>query len=208
MDPSEIDRQRSEEPGVDRQIKAERIVALAWDDLPAAHRSLLEAIGADQYRVVGEPLGAFANRLAISAGDAEFSPTVRGQLDESLGIWVPSLRVMLVNAHHEKLDGLDDPSFEQMIAKIAWHEWAHALSLERATEDDIAAGEMLLDAAPAGISEPIRSANYAQDDLVHEVAAETYAFLMALRRRGFTGRPGFLPDEIYDLVRRVTGWTE
>jgi hypothetical protein len=42
----------------------------------------------------------------------------------------------------------------------------------------------------------------------HEVIAEIYAVVMARRRRGETGQPAWLDDELYDLLRRVCGWNE
>jgi hypothetical protein len=114
---------------------------------------------------------------------------------------------VVIDAGHPALEGLDDPSYEAMIARAAWHEWGHALSLARATPADIAAGERLLTLAPSGIAEFVRAAGYGSKEYVHEIIAEIYALLMARRRRGETKQPSWLNDEIYELVRRVCGWT-
>jgi len=95
-----------------------------------------------------------------------------------------------------------------MIARAFWHEWGHALSLARATTDDIAAGEQLLELAPVGIAEYIRGEGYRPRQYTHELIAEIYAVLMARRRRGETGQPAWLDDRIYKLMRRVCGWNE
>ena len=95
-----------------------------------------------------------------------------------------------------------------MIVRTFWHEWGHALSLARATTSDVAAGEYLLGLAPSGVGEYIRGQGYRQRQYTHEVIAEIYALLMARRRRGETGRPPWLDDELYDLLRRVCGWNE
>ncbi len=117
---------QSQKATVERLTKAREIVDLAWRDLPPTHRALLEAIGADKFDVVDQPLGSTVNALLISAG-LSVAALDEAEFDDSVGIWIPSLRVMLVNASHESLDGLDARSFEAAIARIAWHEWGHAL---------------------------------------------------------------------------------
>jgi len=73
-------------------------------------------------------------------------------------------------------------------------------------EVDIAAGGRLLERAPAGIRENIRSAGYRSMDYTHEIVAETYALMMARLVRGYRDKPIWLHDEIYNLLTRVTGW--
>jgi hypothetical protein len=72
-----------------------------------------------------------------------------------------------------------------MLARVAWHEWAHALAVARAGWEDVAAGERLLELAPAGIRGFVRQAGYRRSAYAHELVAE-----------------------IYELVRRVSGWNE
>jgi len=60
----------------------------------------------------------------------------------------------------------------------------------------------------AGVSAIVRRGGYLRGEYTHELVAETYALLMPRRRRGQTGQPAWLDDEIYELVRRVSGWTE
>jgi hypothetical protein len=115
---------------------------------------------------------------------------------------------VLINESHPKLDGLDANAREQFIAHLAWHEWAHALSVERCTDEEIAAGRELLELAPPGIHEVIRTAGYRSREYTHEVIAETYALLMARRLRGGLGRPPWLDDQIYSLLKRVTEWSD
>jgi hypothetical protein len=40
------------------------------------------------------------------------------------------------------------------------------------------------------------------------LVAEVYALLMGRRRRGAIGRPEWLSEKIYELVRRVVGWNQ
>jgi hypothetical protein len=191
-----------------RRERAEQIVRLAWADLPAHHRQLLESIGASRWEVTAQGLGRRASDLFGSAGSGHLDAKAVAQLDEAVGVWISRLRVVLVNSAHPALDDLDDRSYEAMVAHVAWHEWAHALAVVRATWDDIAAGEHLLELAPDGVRGVIRRGRYRRGEYTHELVAEIYALLMSRRRRGQSGQPAWLDDEIYDLVRRVSGWSE
>jgi hypothetical protein len=53
-----------------------------------------------------------------------------------------------------------------------------------------------------------RKAGYRSTDYTHELVAEIYALLVARRQRKASGRPSWLNDEIYNLVKRVTGWSD
>jgi hypothetical protein len=202
------DSEYSEQSGASAIERAERVVRFAWLSLPPAHRALLEAIGASQWQVVDQPLGAAVDGFLRSAGHRALSVSAQRRLDYALGVWIQELRIILVHAGHVKLADLDKATYEAFIARTAWHEWGHALSVVRCSQDDIAAGRRLLALAPAGIREGIRGAGYRSNDYTHELVAETYALLMARRRRKASGRPQWLDDEIYNLVRRVTEWSD
>jgi hypothetical protein len=186
---------------------AEEIVKKAWRALPPPHRQLLESIGASQSKIVCEPLGTAVDDLRRSADLSSLHPSTRGRLDRALAVWVKDLRLLLINGSHPKLAGLSRTSREQVIARLAWHEWGHALSVERCSSDDIAAGSRLLALAPAGVREVIRTAGYRAKDYTHEVIAETYALLMARRLREGSEQPPWLDDEIYSMLTRVTEWS-
>jgi len=188
--------------------RAERILHLAWLSLPPAHRALLEAIGASQWQVVDQPLGAAVDGFLRSAGHRALPLSAQRKLDLALGVWIQELRIILVHAGHTKLADLDKATYEAFIARTAWHEWGHALSVVRCSQEDIAAGRRLLDLAPVGIREGVRGAGYRSSDYTHELVAETYALLMARRQREASGKPLWLDDEIYNLVKRVTGWSD
>ena len=204
----ESDSQRRKHLSTAEAERANQVVQLAWLSLTPAHRALLEAIGASQWQVVDQPLGAAVDELFRSAGHAALVPSAQSKLDRALGVWLRELRIILVDAGHAKLAGLDGRTYEAFIARTAWHEWGHALSVVRCSREDIAAGHGLLDLAPVGIREGIRGAGYRSSDYTHELVAEKYALLMARRRRKASGRPQWLDDEIYDLVRRGTGWSD
>jgi len=110
------------------------------------------------------------------------------------------------NACHPALTGLSDDARERFIARTAWHEWGHALSIVRCTAEDVAAGRRLLVLAPTAVANHVRAAAYLPSEYTHELVAETYATLVERRQQGELGRPQWLNEEIYELVRRVSGW--
>src|SRR4051812_22892344 len=135
------------------------------------------SIGAEQRSVGDRPLSDYVDELLISGGPPSLGgrfpaglgrgggawvdpgrpgglgDRFRADLDRAVGAWIDRLRLVVIDAGHPALVGLDDRSYEAMIARALWHEWGHALSLARATADDVAAGPELLGLAPAGISE-------------------------------------------------------
>jgi hypothetical protein len=188
--------------------RAQRVLHLSWLSLPAAHRTLLESIGASQSQAVDQALGEAVDSFLLSAGHRGLPTTMRHKLDLALGAWLQELRIILIDVGHPKLAGLDRATYEAFIMRTAWHEWGHALSVVRCSREDVTAGRKLLDLAPAGLRESIRQAGYRSGEYTHELVAETYALLLARRRRGVTGRPSWLDDAIYNLVERATDWRE
>ncbi len=170
-----------------RADRAERIVLLAWRDLPAYDRELLRSIGASQWKVTTQALGHAVDDLLRSAGYARLSDRAVADLEIAAGAWISQLRLVVINAAHPALADLDARSYEAMLARVAWHEWAHALAVVRATRDDIAAGERLLQLVPAGVRAFVRRGDYRRSEYAHEIVAEIYALLMSRRRRGHTG---------------------
>jgi hypothetical protein len=188
--------------------RAEQIVQHAWNDLPSYDRRLLESIGASQWRIVNTSLGGVVDDLLRSAGYARMNRRPVQDLDLAAGVWISQLRLVVINARHPALVDLDPQTYEAILARVAWHEWAHALSVVRATREDVLAGESLLELAPAGLRQFVRRGGYRRGEYTHELVAEIYAMLMSRRRRGQRGQPAWLHDEIYELVRRVSGWSE
>ncbi len=188
--------------------RADRVLRSAWLSLPCDHRELLEEIGASQWQAVDRPLGAAVDGFLRSAGQSALTRSTRSGLDHALGVWIPKLRIVLVDVGHPRLTALDERTREAFIARIAWHEWGHALSLVRCSPEDVSAGNRLLDLAPAGVREVIRSAAYRRHNYTHELIAETYALLIARRQRKASGKPPWLHDEIYNLMKRTAGWSD
>jgi hypothetical protein len=179
------------------------LVQLAWDTLPSSHRRLLEQIGASRWEIVNRPLGDVTRDL-LQAPDRH--PQSRAQTDadnKALGMWVPELRLVLINERHPAVLSADRGTRERLLTWVAWHEWGHALSVASHTPHDPSEGARLLDLAPEGIRERIRRANYPRREYIHELIAETYALLMRARIEGRPGRPTWLPNEIYQLMMRI-----
>lgn len=185
---------------------ANDIVLQAWRELPRGDRDLLKEISADQWQVCGRALGTYTDELLRSAGLGSLSGSEIARANAALALWVPNLRVVLINESHPAFDGLDDTTLAYDLSRVAWHEWGHALSLDRAGEGDIAAGEHYVELLPKALARLVRQAGYRRREYTHEVVAEIYAMLMTRRRQGKTGRPPWLHPEVYELVRRVAGW--
>jgi hypothetical protein len=111
----------------------------------------------------------------------------------------------LINVSHAAFDGLNASTFAYDLSRVAWHEWGHALSIDRADEDDIAAGERYVELLPEGLAKRVRQVGYRRSEYTHEIVAEIYAMLMIWRHQGNIGQPPWLHPEVYELVRRVAG---
>jgi hypothetical protein len=168
----------------------------------------LEEVGASQWKVYEDLLGTPVHKLLRSAGLQGLHHESRGRLDSAVAVWVQDLRVVVVNACHPALADLDQKTYERVIARTAWHEWGHALSIVRCTSEDVAAGTRLLALAPTSVSKSIREAGYRRYEYTHELVAEIYALLIERRQQEEPGRPRWLNQEIYDLVKRVTAWPD
>jgi hypothetical protein len=166
-------------------MEASRIVKQAWRDCPPSDRALLRSAGCRQLA-----------RDEIERADA------------AIGLWIPQLRIVLINAAHPAFHGLDQESLRWALSRVAWHEWAHALSIDRAGPADVAEGARYLRLLPESLAKPIRGPGYRRKEYTHEIVAEVFSMLMIRRRLGKTGKPPWLHKEIYELVRRVTGWNQ
>lgn len=195
-------------PEANRLELAEEFVEWAWHRLPGTLRGLLENISAAGWAVHDRPLGGIVSSLLVSNGGTRLPAESEVDYDDAIGVWMPKLRVVLVSAAHPALDELDERSYTRMIAETAWHEWAHALSLDRATRADIRRGRDLLTISPPGVADRIRAGGYRPGEYTHEIVASTFATLMFRREGGGVGRPDWLNVELWNLIERVTGWSE
>jgi hypothetical protein len=153
-------------------------------------------------------LGSYADRMLRSAGCGKLDASEIRRADLAVGLWIPPLRIVVLNAAHPSLEGLDPNSFALDIARVAWHEWGHALSIDRASPADVADGPRYLELMPEQMAEAVRDAGYRRREYTHEIVAEIYSILILRRRLGEVGKPDWLHKEIYELVRRVAGWNQ
>lgn len=86
---------------------------------------------------------------------------------------------------------------------MLWHEWGHALSIDRTDQEDVARGPRLLELAPETIGAGIRAGSYRPQQITHELMAEIYAMLLRRLQSGVGGQPEWLEDEIWEIVTRV-----
>lgn len=153
------------------------------------------------------PVGEAVDRYLLSAGFGGLPSAEQARLANAYGVWISEIGVILIRGDHPDLRGLSPQAAEQFIARLVWHEAGHALSVARCGWQDRRRGRHLLDLCPKAIADDIRAANYGVPSYTHEVVAEVFALLMERRQRGQEGRPPWLDPEIYDLIRRLTGWT-
>jgi hypothetical protein len=106
-------------------MSAADIVRRAWQELPPGDRKLLEAIRADQWRLCGRALGTYADELLRSAGSSSLPAKEISRANDALALWIPDLRVVLINEAHSAFDGLDGPTLDYDLSRVAWHEWGH-----------------------------------------------------------------------------------
>jgi hypothetical protein len=180
-----------------------RVLDLAWGVVPERHRELLQEIGADNWQVVSRPLGQVTLDLVTSAGRTPPRRRQREADDDAVGVWLPEMRVVLINEAHRALLGADFTTRKAVLSWVAWHEWGHALSAISRDPHDPTEGERLLNLAPAGMRERIRRGNYSRDQYLHALIADTYALLMQVRVDGGCGRPSWLPEELLQLMSMI-----
>ncbi len=169
---------------------------MAWDALPSSHRRLLTRVGASQWEIVDEGLGGAAGERLRSADQTPPGKAQMGADNKALGMWVPDLRLVLINEMHPEILSADRATREALLTWVAWHEWGHALSVTGHSAHDPDEGARLLAFAPAEIRERIRHGNYPRREYIHELIAETYALLMRESVEGRAGKPPWLPNEI------------
>jgi len=190
------------------QEHATQLVDQAWEALPAPHRELLTEVGASQRLVVEQPLGTIVDKLLRSADAGGLTVDAQAKTDTAIAVWLQRLRLVVFNLRNQALVGLSPDAYAQALSQTAWHEWGHALSIVRCTPDDVRDGPRLLELAPTSVDNAIRCAGYRRDEYTYELVANVYAALVERRLERLRGRPKWLNQEIYDLVVRVTGWTE
>jgi hypothetical protein len=172
--------------------------------LPATHRALLEQIGVQEVAIEDWPDGVkncYRTVRETAPADAD--------LDGAAAVWLHGLRLVAFNAPlvRRLTVGLDSRAYDEAVAAIAWHEYGHALSLTRSTDDQRRRGVHLLDLLPHGLRRAIdHPGAYRSGDVFDEVIASVYTVLVGRVRTDGYGRPEYLPAEVYQAFTEVIPW--
>ena len=199
MSPETSDPDSSDQtPRLLREIRRARF------QLPTAHRNLLDEIGAQETAIDDWPGGVEDLYRSIRE-----TPPARESLAGAAAVWLDGLRMVAFNAglFHEATVGLDDESREALVASVAWHEYGHALSLNRSTSHQRQGGERLLSLLPAGLRGSIDyPGGYRRSEVFDEVIATVYAVMVSRVRTYGYGAPDYLHPDVFDAFKEVIPW--
>lgn len=184
------------------------LVRRARSVLPSQHRALLDHIGVQEAVVQVWPEGVQDLYLTLQ----QPSP-VRRELAGALALWLEELRVVAFNAPALKqaTDGLSDDDRYLAVARLAWHEYGHALSFKQSTPEQRRRGPDLLALLPARMQATIDYPNgYRCAQVFDEVIAVVYAVLIprvygSVRNDDY-GCPAFLHSDVFEAFKEVIPW--
>jgi len=88
--------------------KANDIVRRAWRELPRRDRGLLKEVRAYEWEVCRRLLERIRTKLLHSADRGSLTAEEIARANDALALWVPELRVMLINDGHAAFDGLKE----------------------------------------------------------------------------------------------------
>jgi hypothetical protein len=172
--------------------------------LPAAHRNLLTQISTREIAIDDWPEGLQDLYRSINE-----QPPGTAELAGAAAVWLDDLRTVAFNASllHELTNGLSDESREEVVARISWHEYGHALSLTMSTAEQRNDGVRLLNHLPDGMRKAIDyPGSYRRLQVFDEVIATLYALMIArVRTKGY-GPPEFLHSDVFDAFKEVIPW--
>jgi hypothetical protein len=189
---------------MDRSEALLRDIRDARSALPAPHRALLDAIGAQETLIWSWPDGV----IDLYATLREPTPA-RADLDGAAGLWLHELRSAVFNAARleRMVDGLNVPSRRMLLDSVAWHEYGHALSSVRAGPEWRDRGLSLLALLP----EPMRKAidypgRYRASQVFDEIMANLYSLLIQRVPTYGYSCPDFLHPDVYAAFAEVFSW--
>jgi hypothetical protein len=189
----------------DLQILLKEIRA-ARAALPAEHRELLDQLGVQETAIDDWPDGL----IDLYATLREPTPTPQ-ELDGAAATWLNGLRTVAFNAAavlHVARD-LDEPSRRTIVARIAWHEYGHALSLTRATREHRERGPELLALLPEGLRETIDyPGRYRTSQVFDEIVATIYSVIVGRVRSDGYFRPTYLHADVFAAFQEVIPWPQ
>lgn len=181
------------------------MVVVARKKLPRDHRGLLEQLHADDLVVEDWPTHVLSLYRTV-----QVTPPAERQLSQALAVWLQGPSVVAYNAPllRASLSGLDEPSAQHVVENLAWHEYGHALSVTRATDELRRDGPRLLELLPPGLRGAVDyPGSYSRRQVFDEVIANLYPMMLgrAIRGSGY-GKPEFVHPEVYEAFRQVLPW--
>lgn len=188
-------------------MRLEELIRSARRRMPASHRALLEQIGVQDAVIDDWPSGV--QELYETLG--ETPPPIR-QLADAVAVWLSGRRVVAYNGPlltHALGDPELTPSTRQAtVDNIAWHEYGHALSVTRATDEMKGDGPRLVELLPVGLRQAIDfPGSYGRRQVFDEVIASVYALMLrrAVQLSDY-GVPSFLHGDVYAAFEAVIPW--
>jgi hypothetical protein len=183
-----------------REIRAARL------ELPEAHRELLDQIGVQETAVEDWPDGVIDLYRTLNEPTPAPS-TITG----AAAVWLHERRTVAFNttALRDAVHGLTTASRRHIVSAVAWHEYGHALSVHRATDEHRRHGLELLALVPDAIREAIDYPNrYRASQVFDEIIAGLYALLVGdVRSSGYV-QPNYLHDDVYAAFQEVVPWPQ
>jgi hypothetical protein len=179
-------------------------VRSARRSLPPEHRALLDHLNAQETALYDWPQEVCD--LFVTLGER---PPPRERLAGAAAVWLEARRLVAFNAPllTAATEGLDERSRDAIVARVAWHEYGHALSVMRAARDQRADGPRLLRLLPDGLRGSIdHPGGYRAVEVFDEVIANVYALMIARVCDGRYGDPEFLHPDVLDAFKEVIPW--
>jgi phage tail protein X len=188
-------------------LDLEELIRTARRRLPTSHHALLEQIGVQDAVIDDWPAGVQGLYETLQE-----SPPAITQLADAVAVWLPQRRVVAYNGPllmHAIGDVELTPATRQAtIDNIAWHEYGHALSVTRASQEMRRDGPRLVELLPAGLRRAIDfPGGYRPREVFDEVIANVYALMIgrAIHLDDY-GVPSFLNADVYDAFQAVVPW--
>jgi hypothetical protein len=186
---------------------AERLLAAIRDAraaLPANHRHLLDQLRLQEVAVEDWPRGV----INLYATLREPAPPPDA-LDAAAAVWLDGLRTVAFNVQllQRAVDGLNASTRRTVVARVAWHEYGHALSVVRATPEHRRRGIQLLALLPDAVRDAIDyPGRYRTSQVFDEIIATLYALLVGRVRTAGYVRPEYLDPDVFAAFKEVIPW--
>jgi hypothetical protein len=179
-------------------------IRAAREVLPTEHRRLLDELRVQEKVVIDWPREVIDLYKTLLA-----TPPDRSTVDGAAAVWLDELRTVAFNGSlfRRAAAGLDAPTRHLVVARVAWHEYGHALSVTRATRDHRDRGPELLTLLPAGLREAIDyPGRYRRSQVFDEIIATLYSVLVGRVRSDGYVRPEYLHPHVFAAFQEVIPW--